>query len=70
MAAALLAERIEVAAAAPAATRPAVRCTCGHPLFDGQALRARVLLVQPDGAVAAKCRCKRWVRVPLAYAPG
>lgn len=46
---------------------PPVRCACGFELFDGQAVRARVLLVQPDGAVAAKCRCKRWVALPLWY---
>lgn len=44
-----------------------VRCACGFDVFDGQAVRARVLLVQPDGSVQAKCRCKRWVVVPLWY---
>ena len=46
---------------------PPLRCGCGFELFDGQALRARVLLVQADGSVQAKCRCKRWVVVPLRY---
>lgn len=65
---ALLAERRESSRSPPAAGHPPVRCACGYPLFDGQAIRARVLLVQPDGAVTAKCRCKRWVLMPLRHA--
>ena len=51
-----------------AAPRPPVRCTCGHLVFDGLAVKARVVLLDPAGG-KAKCRCKRWVSVPVAYAP-
>ena len=48
--------------------RPAVRCgTCDHVLFDGIVIKSRVVRVLAQGA-QAKCRCKRWVRVPLTYA--
>lgn len=39
-----------------------VRCSCGFLIFDGEVLRSRVLL--PDQGLA-KCRCKRWVPVPV-----
>ena len=51
------------------ATRPAVRCTCGLVIIDGQALKSRVLLLDGDRG-RAKCRCKRWVSVPVAYSAG
>lgn len=47
--------------------RPPVRCVCGRAVFDGQAVRARVVLVQADATVIAKCQCKRWVPIPLRY---
>lgn len=64
-------ERLAQATAAssvPRPIRPEVRCQCGFVLFDGDVVRARVIRLQPRGA-EAKCRCKRWVAVPLTYAP-
>ena len=47
----------------PELRRPGpVRCECGFLVFDGQALRSRVVL---PGKGVAKCRCKRWVEVPV-----
>lgn len=43
--------------------RTPIVCECGREIFDGQIVRARVLRVVPS--VQAKCRCKRWVSVPL-----
>jgi len=51
------------------APRLEVRCECGFAVFDGEVLRARVVRLLPRGA-EAKCRCKRWVPVPVAYVPG
>lgn len=48
--------------------RPAVVCYCGHTVFDGEAIKARVVRVLPTGA-EAKCKCKRWVSVPVTYSP-
>lgn len=48
--------------------RQPVRCSCGFAVFDGEVIRARVVRLLPRGA-EAKCRCKRWVPVPVAYAP-
>lgn len=48
--------------------RPGVQCECGFDIFDGEVIRSRVVRLKDRGA-EAKCRCKRWVRVPLAYAP-
>lgn len=42
-----------------------VTCDCGYRIFDGEVVRARV--VKPAEGLA-KCRCKRWVRVPVALA--
>lgn len=58
---------IDDAAAAPVAERPEVRCDCGRTIFDGVAVRARVVRALPRGGAQAKCRCKRWVPVPLTY---
>jgi len=49
-------------------SRPEVHCSCGFSIFDGEVIRARVVRLVSRG-VEAKCRCKRWVPVPLAYAP-
>lgn len=50
-------------------TRPKVRCTfCGHTIFDGQAIKSRVVILDSQTA-KAKCRCKHWVSVPVSYAP-
>ncbi len=46
--------------------RPVVRCDCGQVLFDGVVIKSRVVRVLPVGA-EAKCRCKRWVKVPVSY---
>lgn len=43
-----------------------IRCLCGFNVFDGEVVRCRVLRVFPTGVCQAKCRCKRWVKVPLA----
>lgn len=58
---------IDEPAAAPVAERPEVRCECGRVIFDGVAVRARVVRALPRGGAQAKCRCKRWVSVPLTY---
>ena len=50
------------AEAALQAVPPPVRCECGFLIWDGVALRARVVL--PARGIA-KCRCKRWVSVPI-----
>lgn len=50
--------------------RPGVRCgTCLREIFDGLVVTSRVVRVLPDGSTEAKCRCKRWVTVPLRYVP-
>lgn len=48
--------------------RPTVRCpTCQGLVFDGQAIRSRVVVLGPHGG-QAKCRqCKAWVEVPATY---
>jgi|GEM_PF-1893265 len=47
--------------------RREVRCSCNRVLFDRLVVRARVVRVNPDGSTEGKCRCKRWVRLPLQY---
>lgn len=42
-----------------------VQCECGRTVFDGLVITTRVVRVFP--VAEAKCRCKRWVRVPVAY---
>ena len=49
--------------------RPMVKCQCGHTLFDGIVVKARVVRLLPRGGGEALCRCKRWVVVPVSYAP-
>lgn len=58
---------VDDAAAEPVAERAEVRCECGRTIFDGVAVRARVVRALPRGGAQAKCRCKRWVAVPLTY---
>ena len=49
-------------------TRPKVRCQqCGHVIFDGDAIKSRVVILDTPNA-RAKCRCKAWVSVPVVYA--
>ncbi len=43
-----------------------IRCECGFHIFDGEIIRCRVLRVFPDGRCEAKCKCKRWIEVPLS----
>ena len=53
----------------PQSIRPPVKCpTCRTVLFDGIVLKSRVVRLLPKGG-EAKCRCKRWVPVPVSYAP-
>lgn len=60
---------VELVAEAPVAGKAAgsVTCTCGYRLFDGEVIRSRV--VKPSEGLA-KCRCKRWVRVPVCLSGG
>lgn len=52
----------------PQPIRPEVKCpTCRTVLFDGIVIKSRVVRLLPKGA-EAKCRCKRWVPVPVTYA--
>ncbi|MDH5633619.1 MAG: hypothetical protein OEZ10_11570 [Gammaproteobacteria bacterium] len=50
-------------------TRPHVACTqCKSVVFDGVALKSRVVRILPAGTAEAKCRqCKGWVKVPVVY---
>ncbi|MFZ5658754.1 MAG: hypothetical protein ACOY5C_02730 [Pseudomonadota bacterium] len=50
------------------AARQEVVCECGFRLFDGEVIRARVVKLGDHGAYA-KCRCKRWVGVPVSFKP-
>lgn len=45
--------------------RPPVHCECGRVIFDGEVITSRVVRLFP--VAAAKCRCKRWVVVPVVY---
>lgn len=47
--------------------RMSVQCVCGHRLFDGIVVRARVVRLLPRGGAEALCRCKRWQGVPMGY---
>lgn len=42
----------------------AVTCTCGFRVYDGEVVRCRVF--NPHVG-AAKCRCTRWVHVPVKF---
>lgn len=47
--------------------RQPVKCPhCRTVLFDGIVLKSRVVRLLPKGG-EAKCRCKRWVQVPVTY---
>jgi nucleoside-diphosphate-sugar epimerase len=41
-------------------------CQGGRPIFDGAKVHARVIVVL-IGKSVAKCQCKAWVELPLAY---
>jgi len=48
-----------------------VTCDCGFPVFDGEVIRSRVIRLcdeqgQPLKQALAKCKCKRWVGVPVS----
>lgn len=49
--------------------RAIIKHPCGHKIFDGEAIKSRVLKVLPSGECVALCRCKAWVQVPLVYSP-
>lgn len=55
------------AVSAALAPRMSVQCVCGHRLFDGTVVRARVVRLLPRGGGEALCRCKRWQTVPVSY---
>jgi len=54
---------------APVGPMTPVVCECGHTVFDGLVIKSRVVRLLPRGGGEAKCRCKRWVPVPISYAP-
>lgn len=39
-------------------------CECGFVVCDGEVIRSRVVHIRNG---QAKCRCKRWVEVPVGY---
>lgn len=49
--------------------RPPVNCpVCRTTLFDGLVIKSRIVRLTATGG-EAKCRCKRWVPLPIAYTP-
>lgn len=46
-----------------------IQCECGFRIWDGEVVRSRVLRVRDDGWFEAKCRCKRWIFIPVALRP-
>jgi hypothetical protein len=42
-----------------------VVCSCGRTVFDGEVIKSRAVKLFP--VPVALCRCKAWVRVPIAY---
>ena len=46
------------------ATKPVV-CECGFNIWDHEVVRSRVLRIRDDGYFEGKCRCKRWVLLPV-----
>lgn len=44
-----------------------IDCVCGFKIWDGEVVRSRVLRILPDGHFEAKCRCKRWVKLPVKF---
>jgi len=51
-----------------AAPQPIV-CECGFRIWDGEVVRSRVLRIREDDHFEAKCRCKRWLSIPVALRP-
>lgn len=49
--------------------RGEVRCKCGKTVFDGVAVRSRVIRLLDDDEAIALCSCKRWLCVPFKYDP-
>lgn len=48
--------------------RPEVKCaSCGHTIFDGLVIKARVVRLLAGGGEALCKRCKSWVAVPVTY---
>lgn len=58
--------QLAIVRSVPASIAP-VSCACGRVIFDGAVITTRVLRLFPRAE--AKCRCKRWVPVPVAYRP-
>lgn len=48
------------------ATEP-IQCECGFKIWDGEVVRSRVLRIRADGWFEAKCRCKRWIPLPVRF---
>jgi len=40
-------------------------CECGFRIWDGEVVRSRVLRIREDEHFEAKCRCKRWIELPV-----
>jgi len=43
-----------------------IQCKCGFRIWDGDVVRSRVLRLTSGARFEAKCRCKRWIRVPVS----
>ena len=53
----------------PMRVGPSVHCpNCGKRVFDGFAIRCRVVRLLPKGA-QGMCECKSWVALPIIFAP-
>lgn len=46
------------------ATEP-IKCECGFRIWDGEVVRSRVLRLTDTDQFEAKCRCKRWIAIPV-----
>ena len=42
-----------------------ITCECGFRIWDSEVVRSRVLRITPAGWFEAKCKCKRWVSLPV-----
>ena len=47
----------------PANADDSVTCECGHKIYDGEVVRSRCIKLHTGEAL---CRCKTWVKVPVA----
>lgn len=48
-------------------TTDPITCECGFKIWDGEVVRSRVLRIRPDGYFDAKCKCKRWIKLPVTF---